>query len=161
MKHHLKALPPVQCGEMQGFSLIEVLVTIVVLAIGLLGLAGTQMQSLQYSASAQQRSQATFLAESIADRMRSNRTNADAGAYDIAVGAIPTGTTLAVSDVQEWKAMLAARLPSGEGSICRTTNPAVACTNSGSFYRITIQWSDAQDARQGRATQQFLVVTQL
>ena len=55
-----------------GFTLIEVLIAMLVLAVGLLGLAGLQATSLKNNQSAYNRSQATQLAYDIADRMRSN-----------------------------------------------------------------------------------------
>ncbi len=68
----------------RGFSLIEVLIALVVLAIGLLGLATLQMTSLQFNSDAYLRSQATVLAYDIADRMRSNMTGVVAGNYTVA-----------------------------------------------------------------------------
>lgn len=57
-----------------GFSLIEVLVSIVVLSIGLLGTAGLMSASLKNTNTAFYRSQATFLADDIVDRLRANLT---------------------------------------------------------------------------------------
>lgn len=53
-----------------GFTLIEILVTVIVLSIGLLGLAGLQATSFKFNSTAYQRSQATSLAYDIADRIR-------------------------------------------------------------------------------------------
>ena len=61
-----------------GFSIIEVLVALLVLAIGLLGLAALQAQGLRFNHDAYVRTQATHLAYDIIDRMRSNRANAAA-----------------------------------------------------------------------------------
>lgn len=55
-----------------GFTLIEVLVTVVVLSIGLLGLAGLQISGLRANMGSEARSKATFLANDIAERMRAN-----------------------------------------------------------------------------------------
>ncbi|MCX7101946.1 MAG: type IV pilus modification protein PilV, partial [Methylobacter sp.] len=55
-----------------GFTLIEVLIAMLVLAVGLLGLAGLQATSLKSNQSAYNRSQATQLAYDLADRMRAN-----------------------------------------------------------------------------------------
>ncbi len=68
----------------RGFSLIEVLIALVVLAIGLLGLATLQMTSLQFNSDAYLRSQATVLVYDIADRMRINMTGVVAGNYTVA-----------------------------------------------------------------------------
>jgi type IV pilus assembly protein PilV len=56
-----------------GFGLIEVLVSVLILAVGLLGLAGLQAQSLRFNNDSFFRSQATLLAMDLADRMRANR----------------------------------------------------------------------------------------
>ena len=55
-----------------GFTLIEVLVTVVILSIGLLGMAGIQIQGLRGTTSSTVRSQATILANDIAERIRMN-----------------------------------------------------------------------------------------
>jgi type IV pilus assembly protein PilV len=60
----------------EGFSMVEVLVSVLVLSIGLLGLAGLQASSLRNSQSAYFRSQATEMAYDIADRMRANLAGA-------------------------------------------------------------------------------------
>ena len=59
-----------------GFSLIEVLVTIVILLIGLLGLAGLQGRALTSQMESYQRSQALILLKDMADRIDTNRKNA-------------------------------------------------------------------------------------
>jgi len=71
----------------QGFSLIEVLVTIVILAIGLLGLAGLQTHALTSQMESYQRSQALELVQDMASRINDNRI--DAASY---VTATPLGT---------------------------------------------------------------------
>ena len=60
----------------KGFSLIEVLVTIVILTIGLLGLAGLQFRALTSQMESYQRSQALILLKDMADRIDNNRVNA-------------------------------------------------------------------------------------
>jgi type IV pilus assembly protein PilV len=62
----------------KGFSLIEVLVTIVILVIGLLGLAGLQIRALSSQMESYQRSQALILLNDMADRINNNRANAAA-----------------------------------------------------------------------------------
>jgi len=70
-------------GQSQtGSSLLEVLVAVVVLSIGLLGLAGLQMTSIKSSHSAYMRSQATLLAYDLADRARATRVLTQAGRLD-------------------------------------------------------------------------------
>ena len=62
-----------------GFTLIEVLISMVILAIGLLGLAGIQMMGLQNNLSSYHRGQATLLVYDMADRMRTNIVHAKLG----------------------------------------------------------------------------------
>ncbi len=69
------------CQYDSGFTLIEVLVTIVVLSIGLLGLAELQISGLRANMSSEARSKATLLASDIVERMRANPLGVAAGAY--------------------------------------------------------------------------------
>lgn len=119
-----------------GFTLLEVLVTMVVLSLGLLGYAGLQMASLKNSASAYQRSQATILAYDITDRMRANRAQAVAGNYNIALGAPGGGAGVAGQDLVDWKALAGNALPGGDG--------AINVDGTGNVL-ITIQWTDKRD----------------
>jgi type IV pilus assembly protein PilV len=141
-----------------GFTLIEVMVTVIVLAIGLLGLAGLQATSLRFNSSAYLRSQATNLAYDMADRMRVNRQAALDGEYDpenfedpppdCAV-VVPAGT-LAQQDIQAWRNALACTLPLGTGSIARTAGTNV--------FTITVQWDDS---RGEQPPQQFDMTTEI
>ncbi|HEC17804.1 MAG TPA: type IV pilus modification protein PilV [Gammaproteobacteria bacterium] len=65
-----------------GFTLVEILVTIVVVSIGLLGLAGLQINGLRANLSSEARSKASVLANDIIERMRANPLGVAAGAYD-------------------------------------------------------------------------------
>ena len=134
----------------RGFTLIEIMVAVVVLAIGLLGLAGLQATSLRFNNSAYHRSQATNLAYDIVDRMRVNRQRAietptgTVEGYDgwacndppaCVAGLVPAGTTLAEQDMEAWCNALACTLPLGTGGITRT----------GNVFTISIQWDDDRD----------------
>lgn len=127
--------------DQQGFSMVEVLVTLLVVSVGLLGMAALQTRSLSSTHTAALGSQATLLAGDISDRMRANRQQAQAGKYDIgledaatAKGAV--GVTL--QDLQQWKAALA-RLPGpGKGSVEVKGSPATAT--------IIIEWDDSKGA---------------
>lgn len=145
------------CQKEAGFSLVEVLITVLVLAIGLLGLAGLQTSGLQLNHSAYQRSQATFLAYSILDRMRGSRTNARNGEYDVDYGDTPATGTIPGDDVNDWKQDIAAVLPIGDGQICRS-NDGVNCVGSGDSFIIEVRWDDNRD---GNASQTFRVVSGL
>lgn len=67
-----------------GFTLVEVLVALLVLSIGLLGLAALQTTALQFNTDSYQRTQATLLAYDILDRMRANSSAVSTGNYDAA-----------------------------------------------------------------------------
>lgn len=117
-----------------GFTLLEVLVALIVLSIGLLGLAGLQASGLRSNHSGYLRSQATIFAYEMTDRMRANRKTALTGSYDIGFSdSIPSGTTIEDIDRKEWLNALAASLPSGKG--------AIDCNSSG-LCTLTIQWLD-------------------
>ena len=124
---------PIKRKTQRGTTLVEVLVALVVLSVGLLGIAALQMTSLRNNRGAHLRSQAQVLAYDIADRMRANRNVALANAYVVALGVTPAGGTLDALDLQDWKATLAQALPSGDGEITRV----------GNMFRIRIRWTDS------------------
>lgn len=129
--------------------MIEVLVAIIVLSIGLLGLAGLQSAGLTYNQSASFRSTATMMTYSILDSMRANRTGAMNGSYNIAIGAsIPSGSTIPEQDLNNWLNELALRLPAGTGAVDVVSN----------VVTVTIQWDDSRGTL---AAQQFILTTQL
>jgi len=70
--HKLDSDFSIKRASSKGFTLIEVLVTIVVVSIGLLGLAGLQISGLRANVSSEARSKATLLASDIIERMRAN-----------------------------------------------------------------------------------------
>lgn len=127
-----------------GFTLIEVLVSIVIVSFGLLGVAGLLSTGLKSTQGSLQRTQASLLAYDMADRMRMNRAAARNGEYRTLVTAT---NTIAVSDKDAWESAVADLLPSGVGSV---TMPA---TN---FYSITVQWDDSK-VTGGSATQSFVL----
>jgi type IV pilus assembly protein PilV len=131
-------------SRQHGFSLIEVLVTVVVLSIGLLSLAAGQAMSLRNNTSALMRFQATNLAYDILDRMRANRTSAIQGDYSLAMAASPgSGTDMASQDLVAWRASLASNLPNGNGAVVQ----------NGREVTITVQWSES--TRQGQTPMTF------
>lgn len=145
----------------RGFSLVEALVTLLVLSIGLIGLAGLQATSIRNNYSAFQRSQAVLKAYEAMDRMRANRAVALAGSYDRDYGdAIPaqtctstcTAAQMAASDLREW-ATGVQRMPSGDGAIV-VDNAGVAT--------VTVRWDEERrldiDPDEFR---EFRLVTQL
>jgi type IV pilus assembly protein PilV len=136
--------------RMQGFGLIEVLVSMLVLGVGILGMVGLQLNAMKYNQTAAFRSQATFLAYDIADRMRANAPAALSGAYSINLSdSAPAGSSIADTDLKEWKSALAGQLPAGNGSI----------SQNGNIYSVTVQWDESKT--DGEEAQQFIFATRL
>ena len=138
---------PVPRPRIDGFTLIESLVALLVLSIGLLGVAAMQLSSLQSNNGAFQRTQATFLAQDIADRMRANRRAALDGDYDINFGdAVPAEpATVADNDLVLWKDRLLATLPAGASGDAADAPDAQIVTNAvDETVTITIQWDDSR-----------------
>lgn len=81
---------PLHALEQKGFTLIEVLVTLLIFTIGLLGLAGLQLKALQGSTDSMQRSHATWIINDLADRIYAN-DNATVADYS---GAAPNCANL-------------------------------------------------------------------
>jgi type IV pilus assembly protein PilV len=132
--------------DARGFTLVEVLVALVVLSIGLLGMAKMVMVSSHSNDSAYLRSQATALAYQAMDSMRANLLAATANGYITTIGVMPApagncaaycdNTTLALSDVYGWKQHLKNALPSGTGSITTSATFPVIAT-------VVVQWDDS------------------
>ena len=123
-------------GAKAGFTLLEILVALLVLSVALLGLAGLQTQGLRGNQSAFLRSKAVQNSEDILDRMRANRAAALSGNYDIALATAPAGPAysgMVLTDLSEWKAVLAAALPAGDGTV----------EVNGNVATIEVQWTEA------------------
>ncbi|ABA89397.1 type IV pilus minor pilin PilV [Syntrophotalea carbinolica DSM 2380] len=126
-----------------GFSLIEVLVALLILSIGLIGLAGVQTRGVTTNYSALQRSQATLYAYDIVERMRANRETARLSSwpYEIDFGNTPDGglPTLVQQDLTGWLGSVD-DLPNGEGAITMTNlgNGRIRAT-------IQVRWDEKGD----------------
>ena len=108
-----------------GFTLVEVMVTIVVVSIGLLGLAGLQISGLRANMSSEARSKATLMANDIIERMRANPlglNNAAVPADDNQYAGIDTGANVAAANAR------CAALPAPFCSNSRGNNLAQNCT---------------------------------
>lgn len=128
-----------------GFTLVEALVALLTLSIGLLGVAGLQLAGVRANQSAAWRSQATYLASDILERMRLNQgARAD---YVVGLesdeeeeegeGEEVVLNPTAAADVTAWKASLAGTMPNGDGSIALDPGDDLMVT-------ITVQWNDAR-----------------
>ncbi|MCW9058776.1 MAG: type IV pilus modification protein PilV [Gammaproteobacteria bacterium] len=118
----------------QGFSLMEVLVSVLVLAIGLLGIAAMQGISMQGNHSAYMRTQASYLGYEIIDIMRANRDLAVGGSYNINYGATVSGSGIASVDMGAWRNRIAALLPQGDSAIVQ----------NGDVFTVSVRWNDTR-----------------
>lgn len=116
----------------QGFTLIEILVTMIVMSVGLLGYAGLLTVSVKNNNSAYYRSQATIFADDIIERIRLNR--ALAASFNIAIGSVPVAGTVPGNELADWKTNISRSLPAGDGSVAIDLNGNIT---------IVIQWDDS------------------
>jgi len=129
-----------------GFSLIEVLVAVVVLSVGLLGLAGLQTNSLRNNHSAYLRTQGAVLVGDIIERMRANYNAAvTGGRYNLAYAASVTAagcstactdSQVAADDLARWRTYVE-QLPGGESQV-NVTAAGVAT--------VSVRWSDTRNS---------------
>lgn len=125
----------------RGFSLVEVLIALVIMSVGMLGIAGLYVQSLQAGRTSTFRHHAVTLAGDIADRIRANPT---AGiAYQAATGADNscvgggvncTPAEMAANDIDLWQDQVGEMLPSGTVTVV-FDNSVVPST-----YQIVVNW---------------------
>jgi type IV pilus assembly protein PilV len=132
-----------------GFTLVEVLVALVVLAIGLLGIAMMQTTALTANQGGYLRSQAVLQVQDIVERMRANAQGVGEGLYNDIPDTIPTdpGTCspctpaqLQARDHYEWAKHNDALLPQGKGKVVSA---------DGVNFDISLEWMDR--ANQGDA----------
>ena len=168
-----------------GFSLIEVLIALVVIAIGLLGIAGMQALALSNTSVARQRSLAAIQAASMGSMMRANRgywesatsvdvtaTGASSGTswssttlsgsvssqgVDCAASTCSTPLQMAAYDLQNWGLFIVQQLPKGTGRVqCAAGNP-VSC-------RVSVSWAEKSVTLNGAsgssATQTYTLLVQ-
>lgn len=124
-----------------GSSLLEVLIAVLVLAIGMLGMAALQSITLRNSNSSSGRSQAVIQTYSLMDSLRLNRTAAQAGTYNVsswtcASATAATGSTADYSVFNAWLGQVQSTL--GDPNACgRVVCSAASCT-------VGIRWDDSR-----------------
>lgn len=145
---------------MRGVGLVEVLVAVLVLAIGLLGIAALQATTLRNSQSSIERTQAVMQTYTILDAMRGNVIAARLNKYDMALTCTPPALdgTLITSDKRFWLQTVQANLGSTAcGSVVCPLAPLPAvCT-------ITVQWDDSRGTgdKVALTTQTLLTTTRI
>ena len=149
-RNHLTIMRHVEHGHIQrqqGFTLLEVLIALLILSIGLLGLAALQTTSLRSNQMASMRTTATQLAYDMSDRMRANPVGVAAGEYVLAGGTTPTGTSIGALDLIAWNLAVVA-LPGGRTSITQCDGTSVPPCD-GVTHIITVQWDEMRTGATG------------
>jgi len=155
-----------------GFTLLEILITIVIMSLGLLGLAGLQALSLRNNQIAYYRGVAAQQAYDMADRIRANQAGVAAGNYDDLDNSTPADEAcfsddqgqagcsagdLAITDHRQWNTTNARLLPNGVGTVDCEQGPGAECSNDINALRvfaITVQWNERTEA--GNTNRQFV-----
>lgn len=141
----------------RGFTLLEVLIALLIFSLGLLGLAGLMVVSVKTNQSAYLRTQASFLAQSMADRMRANtgQINEYNGDYSEATAgdaicrtAACTPLDLVENDRLVWSRQLIESLPNPTATIaCDGVTLGTPATAGAATYdglcTFTITWNEA------------------
>lgn len=135
----IKAIQP-----QRGFSLVEVLITLVIISVGMLGIAGLYVQGLQAGRTSTFRHHAVTIGGDVADRIRANPTaaaayEASAGANNNCVASTVTCTPaqMAAHDILLWQAQAGAALPSGTVTVDYTSGGGGGAPAT---YDITVSW---------------------
>jgi type IV pilus assembly protein PilV len=142
----------------RGTTLIEALITVLVIALAGLAYAALQVRGASHNASASWRSQATLMAAELTDRLRGNPVGVAAGSYNnlttpgtasaCTVAAPCTPTQMATTDFARWRTSLGNLLPGGSGVVCLDSSPndgsstAPACDGSGAQLAVKVFWSE-------------------
>lgn len=136
-------------NRQRGVGMIEVLIAIVVVALGVLAIIRMQTNMVQANQSALARSQATFLVYDMLDRLRVDRQAAITGLYNRDFDdEAPSGTTLNATQTADWLTRIAEVLPAGEGAIA----------SNGTQVTVSVRWDDS---RGEEAAETFMSVAEL
>lgn len=147
----------------RGFSLLEVMIALVIFSVGILGMAGLLMLSVRTNHSAYLRSQAGFLAQGMADRMRLNMPALWANGYNLAypvTGTVPGCTTASPCTIAQivtrdsivWSNSLNQLLPAptaqigcalNAGALMPTAAEIIDRAPFNGLCTVTITWSEA------------------
>ncbi len=112
----------------QGFSLLEVLIAVVVIGVGIIGVAGMQIIGLRHTHSSYLLTMANTLGNDMAERMRANMTR---------------------YDEQAWASAVAASLPNGVGTLTRNAGQGT--------FTIQITWDERQNGSEGVSTKTYVM----
>lgn len=136
----------------KGTSLIEVMVSVFILSVGLLGIAAMQATSLRNIQSGMQRTQVVVQSYTVMDAMRANAVSARANAYNIGwTCAAPAVTSLVSYDIAAW-------ITSMRTTVADDACGRIACDTN--VCTIDVRWDDSRGTG-GSAAQQIRTVTRI
>lgn len=137
-----------------GFTLLESLVALFILTIGLLGVAGLQMQAMRSANVAKQRMLVVSYAEELIERIRANPDGVEdyagmAASYGCSTGSLCNASEMAADDLFIWNADITLALP-GDPNVTVSTIPVddilLDPNNVGRIINVDISWTDRGDA---------------
>ena len=153
----------------KGFSLLEVLITILLTAIGLLGMMAMQGRAIQYTADSLNRTQAVLLANELIEIMRSTPTSAAEDASFYFDGSLPNSegsclelnsATLVEDQINCWGSKVRRLLPgtdtaevTSEFRACLSEAPGSCATGAALEVRIAWQGSGGECGDAGEDAQ--------
>ena len=148
--------------KQNGFTLLEVLITVILFSFGILGVAGMQMKTQKFNRSALFETQAVVIAHDMFERMRANVAGQREGFYHLQTPTKHlacykvqgcTSLQMAQTDMFEWNGTgttnIATKLPGGQAVVCLDSTPhdgtasSPNCDNSGLDYAVKIWWTDS------------------
>ena len=123
----------------QGVTLVESMIALLVISIGLLGIAALQLTAMSQNTSALNHSQAVWIAYNMSDRIRANITefnnydgiDTTTGYSQDCMSAVCTNAQMLTSDAADWSNLIAT-LPGGRGQI----------TSNADGLLVTVMWDD-------------------
>ena len=145
--------------SIQAFTLVEVLISVLILSVGLLGASGLQLRGLDANRNAFFRTEATYLASDIADRIQVNKTTTYS---DVALTTTPavvtdctanncSPTQMAAYDTAQWLCSINSINATNDSTYTACSNLNIvgilpsgkaSMVKNGNEYAITVQWSD-------------------
>jgi type IV pilus assembly protein PilV len=141
----------------RGFTMLEMLVSLVILSVGLLGVAILQTKGQQFNHMSYLYTQSSYLAYDIMDRMRANEISAKTGSYQKALPSEMSAdctkqncspSQLVDFDLYSWKTLLEKTLPGGEAEILW------AAPNR---YTVSIKWLNEQKDENDKHIQSWVI----
>ncbi|AOE66082.1 type IV pilus modification protein PilV [Pseudomonas fluorescens] len=145
-------LTPAAPEHQTGMTLIEVLVAVLILAVGLLGAAVVQLNALKYTDSARMTSQASFIAYDMLDRLRANSGADYSWGLAERAPSVTAGASVRDLDLHDFEANIVGFAgESGQGSVVMRGNEVI----------VSISWDDGRGANSGGARETFTLTSRI